>query len=77
MENSRKDKSIKINAPLNIIKTIPLVLHSPLITFPYISRILLPENLGKLNFASSFVNYFSLLASLKDYYLCYKRNITC
>lgn len=36
----------------------------PLITFPYISRILLPDNVGKVNFGSSFVSYFSMIASL-------------
>ena len=36
----------------------------PLITFPYTSRILGPEGTGKINFASSFVSYFILLASI-------------
>ena len=36
----------------------------PLITFPYISRILLPEGTGKVNFAISFVSYFTMFAQL-------------
>ena len=36
----------------------------PIITFPYASRILLPEGIGKVNFANSIIGYFSLLASL-------------
>jgi O-antigen/teichoic acid export membrane protein len=36
----------------------------PLITFPYISRILGPEGIGKVSFATSFVSYFILLASI-------------
>ena len=36
----------------------------PLITFPYISRVLGPENVGKVNFSSSIVSYFSLIATL-------------
>ena len=36
----------------------------PLITFPYISRVLLVEGNGKIAFASSVVNYFSMIASL-------------
>ena len=36
----------------------------PLITFPYSSRILNPEGIGKVNFALSIVSYFSLLAGL-------------
>lgn len=36
----------------------------PLITFPYISRILLPEGTGKVSFATSLISYFSLFAQL-------------
>lgn len=36
----------------------------PLITFPYISRILLPAGVGKVNFATSVVSYFSMIAML-------------
>lgn len=56
-------KSIKVNSILNVIKTISSIIF-PLITFPYISRILQPENVGKVNFGASFVSYFSLIASL-------------
>ena len=56
-------KSIKINALLSIIKTLSSILF-PLITFPYISRVLLPENVGKVNFGLSFINYFMLIAAL-------------
>lgn len=56
-------KSIKVNAMLNGIKLLMSVLF-PLITFPYASRILQVENLGKVNFSSSIVSYFVLLAGL-------------
>lgn len=36
----------------------------PLITFPYISRILSPEGIGKVSFANSVVAYFALFAQL-------------
>lgn len=36
----------------------------PLITFPYISRALGPEGLGKVSFISSYAGYFMLLAAL-------------
>lgn len=36
----------------------------PLITFPYVSRILQVESMGKYNFASSVNNYFLLIAAL-------------
>lgn len=36
----------------------------PLITFPYVSRILLPAGMGKVSFATSVVAYFSMIAQL-------------
>lgn len=36
----------------------------PLITFPYISRILQPAGLGKINFAQALVSYFVILAAI-------------
>ena len=58
-----KYKSITINAILNTTKTVLGVLF-PLITFPYISRVLSVESLGEYNFASSIVSYFILFAGL-------------
>lgn len=60
MQNKR---SIKVNSILNVIKTMSSIVF-PLITFPYISRVLGPENIGKVNFGNSFNNYFFLLATL-------------
>lgn len=56
------NNTIKKNTFYNLIKTISTVLF-PLIIFPYTSRVLGPENLGKVNFANSIVSYISLLAS--------------
>lgn len=56
-------KSIKVNTILNIIKTCSSIIF-PLITFPYVSRVLQPESIGKVNFGTSYVSYFSLIASL-------------
>ncbi len=36
----------------------------PLITFPYVSRILLPTGTGKVSFAVSLISYFNLFAQL-------------
>ena len=58
-----KNKFIGINALLNAIKTIFSIIF-PLITFPYISRVLGVENIGIYNFSSSIVSYFTLLAGL-------------
>lgn len=56
-------KSLKKNAFYSVLKVF-LSLVFPLITFPYASRILLPEGIGKINFANSIVSYFILMASL-------------
>jgi O-antigen/teichoic acid export membrane protein len=61
--NKIMNKKISVNAILNIIKSI-MSLIFPLITFPYISRVLGVENIGKINFANSFVSYFILIAGL-------------
>lgn len=56
-------KSISINAILNMIKTLMGVVF-PLITYPYVARVLGPEYLGKVNYAQSIVSYFALIAAL-------------
>ena len=58
-----KQKSIKINFIMNIILTMSSFLF-PLITFPYISRILLANGTGKVDFATSVINYFNMIAQL-------------
>ena len=56
-------KSVAKNTVYNSIRTLSNMLF-PLITFPYVTRVLLAENLGKVDFAVSFVSYFSLIAAL-------------
>ena len=56
-------RSIRFNAVMNGIKTISSMIF-PLITFPYVSRILGPEGTGKINFAWTFVGYFVLVATI-------------
>lgn len=58
-----KNKSIVKNGFLNGLKNGINVLF-PLITFPYVTRVLNVESLGAYNFAFSFINYFILLAGL-------------
>ena len=55
--------SIKINAVLNIIRQLSTVLF-PLITFPYVTRILQTKNYGLVNYSSSINSYFALVAAL-------------
>lgn len=59
----QKDKSLGLNALLNSLQSL-LNLVFPLITFPYVSRTLSVDGVGKYNFASSIVSYFILLAGL-------------
>ena len=56
-------KSIKKNFVMNIILTMSSFIF-PLITFPYVSRVLLPVGTGKVAFATSVVTYFSMFAQL-------------
>ncbi|MGP1586944.1 MAG: oligosaccharide flippase family protein [Treponemataceae bacterium] len=58
-----KPKSLVLNSTLNIIRTVMGVIF-PLITFPYVSRILGPAGTGKVAYANSIVSYFVLLAEL-------------
>lgn len=58
-----KRKSLGVNAVLNGFRS-AINLIFPLITFPYVSRILLVEGIGIYNFSNTYVGYFSLLAGL-------------
>ena len=58
-----KIRSVKYNFIMNVILTASTMIF-PLVTFPYISRILLPAGVGKVNFATSVVSYFSMIAML-------------
>lgn len=58
-----KEVSLKSNIALNAIKQVCTIIF-PLITFPYISRILGTDTYGKYSFGYTYVNYFVLLAAL-------------
>lgn len=58
-----KEISLKKNAVLNILKTFLGVVF-PLVTFPYSSRILQPDGIGKVNFAQSVISYFAIFAAM-------------
>lgn len=58
-----KQASIRKNFIMNAVLMVSMMLF-PLITFPYASRVLLPEGMGKVSFATGFVNYFIMLAQL-------------
>lgn len=55
--------SVKHNFLYNLTNTL-LKIVFPLIVFPYVSRILQPEGIGRINYAEAFVSYFVLFSSL-------------
>ena len=50
-------KSVKVNFIMNAILSMSAFIF-PLITFPYVSRILGAEGNGKIDFAVSVISYF-------------------
>lgn len=58
-----KIRSVQFNFIMNAILTVSSFIF-PLITFPYISRTLLVDGSGKVNFATSVISYFTMFASL-------------
>ncbi len=60
---SHEKAEIKMNAVMNLILTVSNMIF-PIITFPYVARILTPVGMGKVSFAVSFISYFSMIAQL-------------
>ena len=58
-----KIHSVKFNFIMNMILTASSFIF-PLITFPYVTRVLLTVGTGKIAFASSTATYFTMFASL-------------
>lgn len=58
-----KTNSLKLNFIMNALLTLSSFLF-PMLTFPYVSRILGPEGIGKVSFAQSIITYFTLFAQL-------------
>lgn len=58
-----EQKSIKVNAVLNIIYAVTNMIF-PLITFPYVSRILLVALIGKVTFFTNVSSYATMIAAL-------------
>ena len=56
-------KSIKRNFLYNVLLNISSVIF-PLITAPYVSRVLEPDGIGIYNFANTYAGYFALVALL-------------
>lgn len=58
-----RQRSLKVNFLMNVFLTMSSFLF-PLVTFPYVSRILLPSGVGKVSFALSVISYFSIFSQL-------------
>ncbi len=58
-----KTNSLKFNFIMNALLTLSSFLF-PMLTFPYVSRILGPEGIGKVSFSQSIITYFTLFAQL-------------
>lgn len=56
-------KSLKLNFIMNALLTMSSFIF-PLITFPYVTRILGPAGYGKVSFATSLIAYFLIFAQL-------------
>lgn len=56
-------KSVKFNFIMNFFLTVSQFLF-PLITFPYVSRVLKPAGTGSVAFATSVITYFTMFAML-------------
>ena len=61
--NITKNKSLGFNGTVNIISTI-VGLLVPFIYYPYVLRVLGPENYGIFSFSEAFAYYFTVLATL-------------
>ena len=59
----RKNTSVFRNFIMNVLLTMSSFIF-PLLTFPYVSRILSPEGIGKVSFATSVMSYFLIIAQL-------------
>ncbi|WP_165329397.1 flippase [Streptococcus tangpeifui] len=59
----QKKVSVQMNIIMNFLLTISNIIF-PLITFPYVSRVLMPVGTGKVAFATSIVSYFAMVGML-------------
>lgn len=56
-------KSVKVNYVFNLLNTVVGLLF-PIITFPYVTRIIMADGLGRIQFLGSVINYITLLSAL-------------
>ena len=63
MKQTVKQTSLKVNMLMNLLLTVSSIIF-PIITFPYVSRVIGAEGVGKVTFATSVITYFSMFAQL-------------
>ena len=56
-------KSVKVNYIFNLLNTAVGLLF-PIVTFPYVTRIIMADGLGRIQFLGSVINYITLLSAL-------------
>lgn len=56
-------KSLKINYLFNLINT-GVGLLFPIVTFPYVTRVVMADGLGRIQFLSSIINYITLFSAI-------------
>ena len=63
-----KPKSLGKNAVLNALRSIIAVIF-PIITYPYAARVMGVDNMGRIGYVASYIEYFTLLAvfGVSDY----------
>ena len=59
----KREHSVTFNFIMNFILTASAFIF-PLITFPYVSRVLLPAGNGKIASATAVITYFSMVSML-------------
>lgn len=58
-----KTPSVKLNMLMNVLLTMSSIIF-PLITLPYVTRVLGPDGIGRVYFATSVITFFSMFAEL-------------
>ena len=58
-----KIRSVKTNYVLNLIRAFSYALIT-IVTMPYVNKILGPENIGKVEYVNTIINYFILFSAL-------------
>ncbi len=56
-------KSVKVNFAYNLVNSVVGLLF-PIITFPYVTRVIMADGIGKVNFLMAIINYIALFTAI-------------